>query len=99
MAQLFKDMQWPEKEITRQIREYLDKIGVYHWKVFQTLGSKKGVADILGIWKGGKFLAIEVKTERGMLSEEQRDFLDQISARDGIAFVARSVDDVMEKLG
>jgi len=98
MAQLFKNIQWSEKEITREIRAYLKIRGVFHWKVFQTLGSTVGCPDILGIYKG-KFLGIEVKTKSGKLSERQALFIESINMEGGIAFVARSVDDVMERLG
>ena len=97
MAQLFKNIQWSEKEITREIRAYLKIRGVFHWKVFQTLGSTVGCPDILGIYKG-KFLGIEVKTKSGKLSERQALFIEQINLEGGIAFVARSVDDVIKEL-
>lgn len=97
MAQLFKNIQWSEKEITREIRAYLKIRGVFHWKVFQTLGSTVGCPDILGIYKG-KFLGIEVKTKSGKLSERQALFIEQINMEGGLAFVARSVDDVIQEL-
>lgn len=97
MAQLFKNIQWSEKEITREIRAYLKIRGVFHWKVFQTLGSTVGCSDILGIYKG-KFLGIEVKTKSGKLSERQALFIEQINMEGGLAFVARSVDDVIQEL-
>lgn len=57
----------------------------------------KGVADILGIWHM-KPLAIEVKTERGRVSPEQKKFLEDYIAQGGVAFIARSLDDVINKL-
>jgi Holliday junction resolvase len=86
-----------EKEITASIRSYLKAFKVFHWKVWQGLGSTPGVPDIIGIYRG-KFLAIEVKTERGKLSPHQERFIQNINDAGGIAFVARSVDDVIEKL-
>lgn len=59
---------------------------------------KKGSSDILGILKGGRLLAIEVKNSKGKLSPEQEEFLHEINQRDGWAFVARSLDDVIAKL-
>ena len=87
-----------EKEITASIRMVLRTFGIFHWKVWQGLGSEKGVSDIIGIYKG-KFLAIEVKTEKGRLSKHQEEFLDHVVWNGGIAIVARSVDDVFEGLG
>ena len=85
-----------EAEITKQIRQYLNLKGIFHWKQFQTLGSKAGVSDIIGILPDGRFLAIEVKIPRGRVSPYQQEFLDQITKSNGIAIIARSVDDVIE---
>lgn len=58
---------------------------------------RNGVSDILGIWHG-KMLCIEVKSSTGKLSKEQTDFIEVINNLGGIAFVARSVDDVKQAL-
>lgn len=41
----------------------------------------------------GLFLAIEVKSHRGVLTEEQKAFLSMVTAMGGCAVVARSVED------
>jgi hypothetical protein len=64
---------------------------------FVTFGLK-GSADIIGILQGGRFLAIEVKKPGGRVSPDQKKFIDTINAEGGIAFVAYSVDEVIEKL-
>ncbi len=92
-----------EKQITNEIRRFLDFKKIYHWKVFQTLGVKKGISDLIGIMPlngkaPGVFLAIEIKTERGRLSENQENFLRSINESGGIGFVARSVQDVIDNL-
>jgi len=87
-----------EKAITKAIRRLLTELGVWHWKQFQSLGSTPGVPDIIGIWQG-RMLGIEVKTARGKLSVQQQVFIDKINAHGGIAFCARSVEDVIEGLG
>lgn len=92
----------PEGIIKKDICSYLRAIGVFHWvnqagKVPGRTLAKKGVADLLGVYKG-KLLAIEVKTEKGIVSEEQREFITAILLNGGIAFVARSVDDVKKNL-
>ena len=92
-----KDRKISEKEITKEIREYLKLHNIFHWKQWQGLGSAPGVPDIIGIYKT-RFLAIEVKTKRGMLSERQAIFLNNINAEGGIGFVARSVEDVVSHL-
>ena len=61
--------------------------------------SARGMSDIMGILKTGRTLAIEVKARKGIVHEHQQQFLDDINAGGGLAFVARSVDDVILKLG
>jgi len=88
-----------EKQITQQIRYILKLHSVFHWKQWQGAMSTAGVPDILGVQRGtGKLIGIEVKTIKGKVSKEQQYFIDLINANGGIAFVARSVDEVMEKL-
>lgn len=86
-----------EKEITAQIRHYLKLKGIFHWKNWAGLGSSRGVADILGSYQG-KLLAIEVKTARGRISDDQQAFIDRVNQEGGLAFVARSLDDVMKRI-
>ena len=91
--------QQSEAEITRAIRSTLRGLSVVHWKQWQgPMSQPKGVSDILGIWQG-RLLAIEVKTRTGKVSQYQQDFIDTINREGGIAFVARSVDDVIDGLG
>lgn len=87
-----------EKEITKAIRGVLKTLGIFHWKVMQGLGCAPGVPDILGIYQG-KMLGIEVKTKNGKPSDHQKRFIDMINREGGLAFVARSVDDVIDGLG
>ncbi len=86
-----------EAEITRQIRDYLKIMNIFHWKVMQGLGCTAGISDIIAV-KNGKAIAIEVKTHKGKLSSFQRNFLDNFKAAGGITIVARSVEDVIEGL-
>lgn len=103
-----------EKEIQESILHYLSLKGIFAWpnKTQGTYDSKigkfrkptsrfwkKGVLDILGITPSGRFFSIEVKRPKtGVVSAEQRDFIAQISARGGIAFVATSIEDVEKRI-
>lgn len=69
--------------------------GKTHWIRANTA---RGMSDIMGILKGGRMFAIEVKSEKGRIHDHQQEFLDQINASGGLAFVARSVDDVLNAL-
>lgn len=87
-----------EKDTTKAIRDFLKALGIFHWKQHQGLGSEKGVPDIVGIFQG-RMLAIEVKAPRGIPSEHQKNFIQAINRHGGIAFVARSIDDVIKNMG
>ena len=94
-----------EKDIQKAILDYLRWHKVFCWKAgsvgiykkatdsYIPVGMK-GVSDILGILPKGRFLAIEVKGPKGVLTEAQKKFIDAIKERSGVAFVARSVKDV-----
>lgn len=56
--------------------------------------TEKGTSDIIGIWRG-KMLCIEVKSATGRLRPEQKLFLEAMSSLGAIAFVARSLQDVL----
>lgn len=103
----------PEGAIKSAIMEYLfmlkhcmvwvnASVGIYDpvRKTFRKNNSKyqrNGVPDILGIYRGVP-LAIEVKTKSGKVSKDQHKFLDEFQAHGGLAFVARSVDEVVLQL-
>ena len=53
-----------------------------------------GVADIIGVLPGGRFLAIEVKVPGGRATPKQLEFLERVNEKGGLAFVARSTRDV-----
>jgi hypothetical protein len=56
---------------------------------------EKGISDIIACTPTGKFLAIEVKVPGGRVSPEQKQFLDNVNQRGGIAILAFSLDDVI----
>ena len=58
----------------------------------------RGMSDIAGILKGGRALYIEVKAAKGRIMEHQHEFIDKMTAAGALAFVARSVDDVLDQL-
>jgi hypothetical protein len=54
-----------------------------------------GGSDIIGIAPGGRFIALEVKTETGRVSKEQRNFIDAVLRAGGVAGVVRSAEDAL----
>lgn len=101
-----------EKMIQDQILSFLKSKQIFAWqnkstgtydptkKMFRRPGLwfKKGTSDILGILPGGLLLAIEVKTKKGRPTPEQTLFIEDITQRGGIAFIARSIEDVEKHL-
>jgi len=64
----------------------------------RTFRGLKGVSDVIGLLPGGRFLAIEAKrpgVKKG--SEHQEAFIAEINERGGFAFVADSVQTVVDK--
>lgn len=101
-----------EKEIEHGILHFLNAfLGIRAYKV-ETTGVydskrgcyrkrgkyvRKGMSDIIGIVEG-RFLAIEVKSENGTLTPDQKSFILDVNESGGIAFVARSIQDVVTNL-
>lgn len=90
-----------EKDILRQIRQFLSMLGprCYVVRQHQSLGSARGVPDLTGCiyhpHGGGRFFAIEVKGPRGRVTKHQAQHLEAVQKAGGIAVVARSLDDVL----
>ena len=57
-----------------------------------------GCSDILGMLKGGRMFAIEMKRQGKNATPEQQGFLLKVARHGGLAFVARSVEDVVKGL-
>jgi hypothetical protein len=56
----------------------------------------KGGSDLIGLQVGtGRFVAIEVKSPTGVISDEQEAFLNAVRNDGGIAGVCRSVEDFL----
>lgn len=96
-----------EAAIKRDICDYLARLpSCFFW--IQSAGKipgrcsrskyqRNGIPDICGMILGTP-LYIEVKTKAGSVSASQTDFLAQASRCGAIAFVARSVNDVIHTL-
>lgn len=87
-----------EKKVENSIKRYLDGLGAYHIKIHGSAYMPAGTPDILACI-GGKFIGIEVKKPKGgVLSELQKLKIKQIKSAGGVAFVARSLEDVKQEL-
>ena len=97
-----------ETQIQKAILEYLWFNRILAWRNntggmtdkrghFYRFG-KKGSGDIFCVLPGGKFVSIEVKSAKGRVRESQKEFMKEVNEQGALAFVARSIDDVREKL-
>lgn len=94
---LYGDYTMKEKTIERQIRNYLDKIGAWHIKTHGNMFSRAGTPDIVACLNG-RFVAIEVKRPKGVISELQKANIELIKRAGGVAFIAYSVEEVKRVL-
>jgi hypothetical protein len=58
----------------------------------------KGSPDIHGYLKDSRALFVEVKRPSGRVSDDQKAFIERAVGHGAVAFVARSVSDVWDKL-
>lgn len=61
-------------------------------------GLPNGFSDLFGMTLDGRFIALEVKTPEGRVSEEQEKFIAAIKKRGGLAAVVRSVEEALRVL-
>lgn len=77
-----------EKQFEQKIKNFLKSQNCYYVKYFGCGFSQAGVPDILAC-VNGHFLAIEVKAERGRVSELQRINIEHINNCGGVALVVK----------
>lgn len=93
--------------LTKHTLKMLDIYGFYCWrqnnggvydptkKVFRQNSSTPGISDIIGFHrKNGKFIAVEVKAGKDVLSPYQVNFLNQVEKSGGYSFVVRNLEDI-----
>ncbi len=98
-----------EQEIQKEILDYLKlnhvlcfkhrNVGIFKRETNQYIplaDGEKGIADIIGCTREGRFIAIEVKIPGGIVSPYQLEFMEKVKKNEGIAIVAYSLDDVMK---
>ena len=105
--------QRPEQAVQRAVVEHLRqraKPGVMYWHTpnggkrtlreaaeFKRQGVLAGVSDLF-LLHDGNFFALELKSDKGRLSEAQREFLDGVNDAGGYSAYAVGVDRAIEIL-
>lgn len=102
-------MKEKETDIQRAICDYLALKKYFFWrnnntpifdagrKIFRAMPkyTMRGIPDIILIKEGGQFVGIEVKREKGVLSDHQKAFRALCDHNRALYIVAKSVDDVI----
>ena len=105
-------MKGKEIQLQKQIVEWLNYQGHFVWRTnvglafyYAPTGQKrafrsgfKGLADIVGILRDGRFLAIECKVGTNKPTDNQKDFLQEVVSRGGVAFWTKSFDEAVAML-
>ena len=97
-------------ELTKAVIKYLNAAGHFVWrqnnigvwdaekKIYRSGITKKGVADIIGVSRTGKALAIEIKTGKDKLSIEQIEFGEQWQKRGGYYIEIKELNEVTMRI-
>lgn len=98
-----------EMDILRLIMVTLSEAGCVVWRnnvgvlknaagIHIKFGLCVGSSDIIGVAPCGRFLAVEVKTEKGRPTPDQIRFIEAVKRKGGIAGIARSPADAVALL-
>lgn len=83
-----------ESDIVRAILKYLKTVpDCFFWKEHGGMYDTAGIPDIICCYRG-KFMAFEVKTEKGRTTALQESVINKIQKCGGKTAVVRSVDEV-----
>ena len=82
-----------ESDITKSILKYLKTLPrCFFWKEHGGIYGTSGIPDII-VCIDGRFIALEVKTQKGKTTPLQNDAIRKIRSSGGFAFVVRSMEE------
>lgn len=95
-----------EMDILRLIMVTLSEAGCVVWRnnvgvlknaagIPIKFGLCVGSSDLIGITPDGRFLAVEVKTDKGKPTPDQIRFIDAVKRKGGVAGIARSTEEAI----
>jgi hypothetical protein len=101
-----------EQQVVNSVLHYLNGRGHFVWRnnsgVARAVDKRgrerlwragiKGSADIIGVAKDGKFIAVECKHGKNKTTESQDMFLKDVRDRGGYAVVAYDIEDLPKEL-
>ncbi len=88
-----------EAQVMAQVKSYLQATGWYVMRIHQSLGSTKGLPDLVCL-RDGRTVYVECKSQRAnaKLSKHQEAVRREIEAHGGLFILARSYEDVKKAL-
>lgn len=86
-----------EVQLQGDVEDYLVAEGIYFHHDRDRRGDKAGVPDLLICYRG-QFVGVELKSRRGKIEDEQAANMAMIRKSGGRTFIARSLEEFMEKL-
>ena len=93
-----------ESVLQRAVLAHLMSMGLFVWRMNTGKAQMRGrwvqfglpgQADITGILPNGRRLEVELKSDTGRLSPEQKKFRDSIVASGGLYIAARTLDEAL----
>ena len=88
----------PENLVKAALKQEASYLGVYIFSIIGGLGQLPGIPDFLGCHEG-RFLGIEAKAGKNVLSKHQEARRDEIVASGGLFIEYRKPGDLAEALG
>lgn len=85
-----------ERDIRKQVQDYLRLTGWFVYYNLQGLGSYPGLSDLVAI-KNGRIVHIEIKTMRGRQSGAQEVFQSHLESAGGEYVLCREVEDLQKR--
>jgi hypothetical protein len=86
--------QTEETIIKHQVRDYLRLKGWFVFHNLAGLGVHPGISDFTAI-RYGQVIFIEIKTDKGIQSDNQKKFQEQVKSHGGLYYIVRSIDDLI----
>jgi hypothetical protein len=77
----------PENKVKKQVKDLLNRHGIFNFPVAASPYGYAGISDRLAVLPNGKLLAIECKAPGKLPTPLQMEFLKKVNANKGYGFV------------
>ena len=98
LVRLLRQKQKDQKFVFFHIKNDVGRRANGFYFDLKPLGVLRGVADFCFLLEKGKTVFLEIKTDKGKLSENQKDFMEDLQDLDHQMYVAYGWEDIIEKV-